>query len=79
MDANAKAELASIKVELNSIISELDSISDGVRQDFVGVGNEQCANCLDRAINQYRAVKRKLDNINTTVVTESYAEAHATE
>lgn len=76
MNANAQAELASIKRELNSIISELESISNGVRQDFVGIGNDQCANCIDRVINQYRYVKRKLDYMNTSTVTESYAKAH---
>ena len=76
MDASARNELNSIKSELNSIISELESISGGVRGDFVGIGNDQCANCLDRVINQYRTVKRKLDNMDTTTVTESYAQAH---
>lgn len=79
MNASARAELASIKRELNSIISELDSISSGVRRDFVGIGNDQCANCIDRVANQYRYVKRKLDNMDTSTVTESYARAHGAE
>lgn len=79
MDANARAELASIKRELNSIISELESISGGVRRDFVGIGNDQCASCIDRVVNQYRYVKRKLDNMDTSTVTESYARAHGAE
>lgn len=79
MNASARAELASIKRELNSIISELDSISSGVRRDFVGIGNDQCANCIDRVTNQYRYVKRKLDNMDTSTVTESYARAHGAE
>lgn len=79
MNASARAELASIKRELNSIISELDSISSGVRRDFVGIGNDQCANCIDRVTNQYRYVKRRLDNMDTSTVTESYARAHGAE
>ena len=79
MNASARAELASIKRELNSIISELDSIASGVRRDFVGIGNDQCANCIDRVTNQYRYVKRKLDNMDTSTVTESYARAHGAE
>ena len=76
MDTDARAELASIKQELSSIITELDSIADGVRSDFVGIGNEQCASCIDRVADQYRYVKRKLDNMDTSTVTESYAKAH---
>lgn len=79
MNASARAELASIKRELASIISELEDISGGVRRDFVGIGNDQCANCIDRVTNQYRYVKRKLDNMDTSTVTESYARAHGAE
>ena len=79
MNASARAELASIKRELNSIISELEDISRGVRRDFSGIGNEQCANCIDRVANQYRGVKRSLDNMDTSTVTPSYAKAHSGE
>lgn len=50
MDSSAKYELASIKRELSSIIDELSDISNGVRNDFVGIGSDQCANCIDRVI-----------------------------
>lgn len=76
MDANAQAELDGIKNELNAIIRELESISGGVRRDFVGIGNEQCAICIDRVTEQYRIVKSKLDHLDTVKVTESFAEAH---
>ena len=76
MDAGARYELSEIKRELNSIISELESISSGVKADFTGIGNEQCASCIDRVVNQYRYVKRKLDNMDTNTVTESFAQAH---
>ncbi len=79
MNASALAELASIKRELDSIIRELDDISNGVRRDFVGIGNDQCANCIDRVTGQYRWVKLKLDNMDTSTVTESYAKAHSGE
>ncbi len=71
MDAGASNELESIKRELNSIISELESISSGVRNDFVGIGNEKCADCIDRVLNQYYYVRRKLNNLDTSVVPES--------
>lgn len=76
MDANGRNELASIKRELNSIINELESISYGVRNDFSGIGNDKCADCIDRVLNQYYYVRRKLNNLDTTTVTESYAQAH---
>lgn len=77
MDSYAKSELASIKSELRSIISELESISSGVRNDFTGIGNDKCADCINKVISQYYYVKSKLDNLDTTTVTESYAKAHS--
>jgi len=76
MDSKAKSELESIKRELNSIIKELESISDGVRSDFVGIGNEKCADCIDRVVSNYYTVRRKLNNLDTTTVTESYKKTH---
>jgi hypothetical protein len=76
MNASARNELASIKRELNSIISELESISKGVRNDFTGIGNNKCADCIDRVLDQYYYVRRKLNNLDTTTVTESYAQSH---
>lgn len=76
MDASAKNELASIKRELNSVISELEEISAGVRNDFVGIGNERCADCINRVLNQYYVVRRKLNNLDTSTVTDSYAQSH---
>ncbi len=76
MDASAKNELASIKKELNSIIGELESISEGVRKDFVGIGNDKCADCIDKVLSQYRYVRTKLKNLDTSTVTESYAQSH---
>lgn len=76
MDASARNELASIKRELNSVISELEEISAGVRNDFVGIGNERCADCINRILNQYYVVRRKLNNLDTSTVTDSYAQSH---
>lgn len=76
MDANGRNELASIKRELNSIINELESISYGIRNEFSGIGNDKCADCIDRVLNQYYYVRRKLNNLDTTTVTESYAQSH---
>lgn len=76
MDANARYELNCIKKELDSIISELESIRNGVKKDFAGIGNEQCAVCIDRVLNKYYYVSRCLRNLDTTTVTEEFAEAH---
>lgn len=76
MDANARNELNAIKRELNSIIAELESISGGIRNDFIGIGNDKCADCIDRVLNNYYTVRRKLNNMDTSTVTESYAQTH---
>lgn len=72
-------ELESIKSELDSIISELSDISWGVRNDFVGIGSDKCANTIDGVIEQYKGVKRRLNNIDTSVLTESFKQAHGIE
>ena len=76
MDSAAKSELNDIIRELNSIISELESISSGVRRDFKNIGNEKCADCIDKVVSNYYTVRRKLRNMDTSKVTESYARAH---
>ena len=76
MDANSKYELYLIKQELQSVINELDDIANGIKRDFANIGNEQCAACVKRVADKYRTVKRKLDNIDTSKVTEEFAAAH---
>ena len=76
MDAKARAELEAIKGELRSIISELESISNGVRRDFVGIGNAQCANCIDRVVSNYRTVQKKLNNLDTSTIKEGFSNAN---
>ena len=76
MDAGARNELYAIRDELSSIIAELNDISAGVRRDFRGIGNERCAECIDRVIEQYRVVARKLNNMDTKTVTASFEKAH---
>lgn len=76
MDQRAMYELESIKSELKSIINELENIESGLRRDFVNIGTEKAADCVLKAVNNYKTVKKKLDNINTEAVTDEYAEAH---
>lgn len=75
MAVNASSELYSIKVELNSIITELQSISNGVRNDFTGIGSDKCADCIDNVVTKYYIVRQKLDNINTTSLAEGVTSA----
>ena len=63
MDASTRRELNNIKSELQSIINELDSIADGILTDFKNIGNERCSKAVAKAADQYRAVKKKLNNI----------------
>lgn len=76
MDSSARNELNSIIREFNSIISELESISYGVRNDFKNIGNDKCADCIDRVVDNYYVVKRKLNNMDTSTLHEGYAQAH---
>lgn len=76
MDSRSRNELASIKRELSSIIRELESISNGVRNDFSGIGNNNCANCIDNVVKNYYNIQRKLNNLDTTTVTSQFANLH---
>lgn len=76
MDSGARSELNSIIRELNSIITELEDISHGVRYDFKNIGSEKCADCIDMVLSNYYTVRRKLNNMDTSTVTESFAKAH---
>lgn len=49
-----------IEKELRSIIRELQSISDGIRRDFSGIGQERCAQCLDAVIEDCNKMKQAL-------------------
>lgn len=72
MTSKARNELESIKAELNSIIKELEDISGHIRHDFVGIGNDKCANCIDKILSNYYTVKRKLNNMDTNTIMESF-------
>lgn len=76
MDARAQQELYDIRSELQSIINEMRSIATGVRRDFSGIGSEKCANTISNVVDQYEYVKRKLNNIDTSTVTDEFAAAH---
>ena len=66
-------DLYSIKQELQSIINELESIASGVSSSFEGIENEKCANAINDIADHYQNVKRKLNNIDTSKVSEQFA------
>jgi len=76
MDSKAKSELNAIIRELNSIINEMESVSHDVRYNFKNIGNEKCADCIDRVLSNYYKVRRKLNNLDTSTVREGYVPAN---
>ena len=56
--------------ELRSIINELRSIEAGVESDFRGIGQEHCADCIDKVTDKYERVMRKLNNVNYNRIAE---------
>lgn len=72
MDSNSQYELYLIKKELQDIINELLSISNGVKLDFNGVGNEKCADSLVRAANHYMDVRSKLDKMDLSELSDEF-------
>lgn len=74
MDSASRTELNNIRTELNSIIRELENISYGVRRDFKGIGNETCANCIDRHIRSLYSAKHSLDNLDTNALMDWFKE-----
>ena len=70
MGASEQYEFESIKRELQSIINELDSIAWGINRNFTGIGNERCAQSIYSIADDYRYVKRKLNRIDTSKMSE---------
>jgi hypothetical protein len=75
MNAKGQQELYLIKQELQGIIKELESIASGVQHDFEGIGNEKCAARVNQIADQYRYVKQRLNNIDTSKVSEQMAKS----
>lgn len=75
MNAKAQNELYSIKTEFNSIIRELESIRDGIKRDFVGIGNDVCASRLTDVLNSHYKARKSLNSVDISKVTEQYAAA----
>lgn len=72
MDTSAMYELENIKWQLDQVIKELDDIAWNVNYNFTNIGNDLCAQCIWNVAEQYRYVRRKLDNIDTSRVAQGY-------
>jgi len=72
MDSNSQYELYLIKKELQDVVNELLNISNGVRLDFSGVGNDKCADTLVRAANHYMEVRMQLDKMNLSELSDEF-------
>lgn len=59
------ATLNSCKQELRSIIRELTNIEEGVRSSFSGIGQDRCADCLNKVIGKYQGVLNRLEQVDT--------------
>lgn len=58
------ATLSSCRAELQSIINELNSIEDGIRTDFSGIGQNMCADCIGSATAKFQKVLNDLYNVD---------------
>ena len=65
------ATLKECQNELNSIIKELEAIEDGIRADFSGIGEKNCADCISVIVSKYRSVKKSLDNVDTNKIADA--------
>ena len=61
---NKMATLNECKGELRSIINELCDIEWGIRQDFAGIGQDLCADCVRRIADKYEGVLARLERVN---------------
>lgn len=77
MDSYSQNEIYEIKQELKNIVNELYDISNGIRKDFSGIGNDVCANRISNIAQYYESVKAKLDKLDTTTVTAEFAAKQA--
>ena len=64
------ATLHNCKETLRSIIRELEEIEAGLRQNFDGIGQELCADCVGKVSEKYSYVLTKLNNVDTNRIAD---------
>ena len=72
MNVDSQYELQSIINELSSIISELDSISADTRSIFTNIGNNICADTIDKVNENYRNALQRLYNVDVNDVISEF-------
>lgn len=72
MNAKNREEVENIKMELRSILSELESIKNGVRSDFKGVGSEVCAKKLQNVVDRLSKARGALGTMDTKTLSPEY-------
>ena len=73
MDAKARDELAQIKQELKKIITELTTIRNGVKNNLKGIGNDRCAESIQKVIQKCQTANSKLNAMDLNKVTDEFA------
>lgn len=63
MDVTTRAELKSISNELADSIRELSALSNKIRAEFKGIGNEYCAVDIEKAVYKYQSIKSIIDKV----------------
>lgn len=58
------ASLNDCRRELRSIVNELRSIEAGVRHDFVGIGEDICADTIGKIADKYNRVLNRLYSVD---------------
>lgn len=64
------ATLNYCKQELRAIIRELNSIEEGIRSSFSGIGQDRCADCLEVVIRKYQSVLTSLERVDTNRIAD---------
>lgn len=62
--------LSGCRSELRSIIREIRDIESGIRSDFTGIGQDLCADCVERIAAKYDGVLTRLNNVNPNRLAE---------
>lgn len=65
------ASLTSCKTELRSIISELKLIEYDVRNNFSGIGQDKCADCINRVISKYEYLLWQLETVDLNAIAQA--------
>jgi uncharacterized cupin superfamily protein len=55
MNASANV-ISNVKSDLDSIIKKLRETENGIRWDFVGIGQESCVKCIEKVIDEFQTI-----------------------